>query len=439
MRESPTTSIGLLKKCTAAWRSILSEWKPLCVVFVWGTALRVLYFAATSFEDRSYDSSSHVNYMNYVIQHFRIPPANIGWEMHQPPLYYFLTASWVKLGIFVGRSIPSMSIDIRLFSLLLSIGMLVVILWIAAILFPAPQQRWQATVFALVAGTLPGIVMAATRINNDVLAFFLSFLWCAFMLRWWRDGRSRDFWWAVVLLGIGMVTKFTAGVLALPMALMIFARSGIFLRRKFSLMFGLICGMVALSGWYFLLWSFEYMQNLATGGAGPVNAMLALNNHARDFFIFNPLALLMSPFAKPWDALSDRAYIWEYLFRSTFFGEWTYDNLVWLCRAIIAVGLTGLAAGVLGFVREWRTWEFTKPLAILTIVLLFLLALYRVMFPCACNEDFRFIPLLAVPVAAWAVAGFGATGRSASRWGMIFGILFAVLQSVFLLSFLITG
>jgi hypothetical protein len=45
------------------------------------------------------DESSHVDYVEYIVKHDGIPPigASNGIESHQPPLYYYLSATWQRL------------------------------------------------------------------------------------------------------------------------------------------------------------------------------------------------------------------------------------------------------------------------------------------------------------------------------------------------------
>ncbi len=406
-------------------------------IVLWGAFLRVLYFSVTPHDVRGYDTRGHIDYIIYVVRHFRIPPALLGWETHQPPLYYFLAGTWVKLGMLAGRATDLLSRDVRVLSLLLSIATLAVIAWIATILFPGKERRLQAWMFAAAAGTLPSIAMAASRVNNDVLSFFLSFLWLAFALRWWSAGRRRDFWIAAVILGLGVLTKFTAGILIVPMAGFILLRPRTGLTQKLLLLASLACVAGVLGGWYFIVRSLGYLESFVTTGTESFDPRVVLENRLVDFLIFNPAQIVLVPFAAPWDPLSGRQYIWEYLFRTGFFGEWTFPHLTWIGRIIVGLGLAGLLVGARDAVKTWRTWNFHKPLAVLMAFLLLMLALNRFIRPCACNQDFRLIPLIAVPFIAWAVHGWGTWGARGLRIGILATVSLMALQSLFLLSFLV--
>lgn len=421
--------------------SLLAMWackqRALLAVFLWGAALRILYFAATPFYERTYDTEGHIAYIIHVVRNFSIPATTQGWEMHQPPLYYFLAGVWVKAGLMLGRTTEELSFDVRTLSLLLSFMTLAVIVWIGSMLFAAERDRLLAIIFGLIIGTLPGIAMAATRINNDVLSFLLSFLWFAFALRWWTRLHSRDFWATCILLGLGMLTKFTTGALALPMAIFIILHPRIATGRKLLLFTQFILLLTVLSGWYFAFRSWEYLHMLFVPGASGLNARLVMANRALDFAMFNPMAIIYMPFTSPWDTFPDRRYIWEYVFRSGFFGEWMFMHLLWLGRTTVAVALAGIVACVMGVIRTARTWEYARPMLILLISLLATIAVFRGLHPCACAQDFRFIPLIAIPVVSWAVLGWTTLENRRRMWTCAWALGLAALQSAFLLSFFV--
>ncbi len=409
----------------------------LLLIFLWGTTVRILYFAVTPHLIRTYDTPQHIDYIVYVLRNFSIPPSASGWEMHQPPVYYFLAAFWTKLIEWMGRSPEALPANLQWLSLLLSIATLAVIVWIGMILFPKKEQRPQAMLFGLVVGTLPGIAMSASRINNDSLSFLVSFLWLAVALRWWKSGQAADFWLAAVITGTALLIKFTAGVVLLPMLILVLVHRQTPPKKRLLLATGVLCTVALLSGWYFAFRSIEYFDRFLPGGSKDLNEFLFIQNHVLDFLIFNPLAVLQMPFANPWDAFSGRENIWEFLFRSAFFGEWTFARLVWLGRLIIATALLGIVPAVAGIIRGWRRDVFFLPLAILAASLLLMLSMYRIGFPCACNQDFRLVPLLSIPFAAWTIAGFFGYGKPGQRWALLWALSLATLQSLFLLSFLV--
>jgi 4-amino-4-deoxy-L-arabinose transferase-like glycosyltransferase len=402
---------------------------------LWGAVLRILYFIVTPYYMRTYDSADHIQYILYVARTFLIPPVYTGWETHQPPLYYFLVAGWVRLGMLLGRTTEMLSFDVRLFSLLLSLATMALIVWIALILFSAPRERWKAGLFVFIAGTLPAIVMFSTRISNDVLAVPLSFLWCAFLLRWWKSNRAGDLHAAGIVLGLGILTKLPFALLLPAMGICILLREYRSPKKCISHLAILACTIIVISGWYFFLRSSEYIGLFLVPTTFGLNKGLVVGNSVFDYVLFNPLSVFHSPFAAPWGAMSDKRYIWEYFFKSAFFGEWVYPSFVWTARATLVAGMIGIAAALAGIVRDWRSGVYRWPLALIAACLMGSLMFHRFLHPCACSQDFRYIPLFIVPFLVWVLAGFGALGKRGPMWAWIWAIVFVSLQTAFLLSF----
>ena len=56
-------------------------------LFLFWNNTRLLPFHA------GFDSKEHLKYIDYIQQHWSLPSPTEGWEMYQPPLYYFIAAS----------------------------------------------------------------------------------------------------------------------------------------------------------------------------------------------------------------------------------------------------------------------------------------------------------------------------------------------------------
>src|SRR3989344_5391513 len=69
----------------------------LHLIFVGGVLLRTFYTLQTHFSERGPDWLGHLQYIQYVSEHWRIPPWEMGWEAYQPPFYYFVGAIWLRL------------------------------------------------------------------------------------------------------------------------------------------------------------------------------------------------------------------------------------------------------------------------------------------------------------------------------------------------------
>lgn len=70
---------------------------PFLVIIIIILVINIHNALNYSYERSGFDWSGHVDYIRYVASNWRTPIATEGWEMFQPPLYYFLSAIIYKL------------------------------------------------------------------------------------------------------------------------------------------------------------------------------------------------------------------------------------------------------------------------------------------------------------------------------------------------------
>lgn len=197
------------------------------------------------------DEAAHLVYVRTVAEnHFlRLPnyaeaaKDPTGYEWHQPPLYYWLTACFLPLG-------PH---GVRLASLLCGIVGILLIYQAGRLLFP--DDPLLSIVAAGIAALTPGHIAITSTVNNDALlevCFSAVQLLCISALRngftLWRAG------WLGLLLSAAILTKAT-GLLLLPiavLALILLWRQGetpedLLMRAAWT---GVI--VLALCGWWFV-------------------------------------------------------------------------------------------------------------------------------------------------------------------------------------------
>ncbi len=63
-----------------------------CLVVFISSIVLGLHNATIYAPNHGFDGSGHVFYLEYLIHNKQIPPANLGWETHQSPLYYIIGA-----------------------------------------------------------------------------------------------------------------------------------------------------------------------------------------------------------------------------------------------------------------------------------------------------------------------------------------------------------
>ncbi len=424
--------IGWFAFILATRRSDVTDRLLLAAIF-FGSLLRVFYGLLTKHSVRAYDWDGHIEYVDYIAQHLHMPPAQGGWEFYQPPLYYLITGVWVRIGTVANRARELILDDVRGFSILISIASLGALLWIGRTLLKNKTGRWEILLYAGLCAVFPGLVFFASRITNDTLFILVSLLWFGFLLKWWSDRKAPDWYASCALLGLSLLTKSNALPYIPVMALCMVICSDLSWKTRVRL--SLIGGgiVAAIAGWFFVLRFGIERETFIVGNR--LNHDLQVKNTLGHLASFNPFRLLAIPYAGNWSDASGRQFFWEYLFKSGHVGEWDFGirlrGLTMLTH-LLGLGVCGLAA--CGIVREVRRgWRRTFPLLCTLLLLLAAAFAYRVQSPFSPNQDYRFIPLVVVPLFYYAVRGRGVFPRSGRTAADIMLVGYIAAASLFIL------
>jgi tetratricopeptide (TPR) repeat protein len=232
---SPGWLLGLLLVvvggCVWVGRSVYQSdflWlKPLrgpagnvCLVAAVGVAWVLLFVHNLPQLPRVYgfDAEGHEAYIRLVQEERRLPLADEGWQMYQPPLYYLLGAVVLELaGLTVAEDLAS--VLLRALNGLVGFGHACLVFWVLRELFP--EVGWPGRVGFLLASALPAHLVVTQYVTNEPLAAFWVSLGLALTLRARRCGDHPG--WAAAggaALGLAMLTKFsTLPAVALVLAL----------------------------------------------------------------------------------------------------------------------------------------------------------------------------------------------------------------------------
>lgn len=408
--------------------------RPLWMIGVGGTLLRIFYFVVTPFSLRGHDMQAHLDYISYVALRWQIPPASDGWEFHQAPLYYFLSALWMKAGQLLHLSKEAIPRLIQFQSLLFSIATLLVGIWIGTLLFPR-KEKLERLLFACLIATFPSLIYHGVSINNNSPYILLIFVLIALLTHWWKKPSPRRWYLMIALLALTFVTRVSALIFVPVLALSLLFHDKISWRRKFHQSFFSVILLILLAGWLPLIRfaAENNPTNSLTFGSQSMNSKLAVPTDARTFLVFNPFRILRSPYANPWKDTTPREYFWEYFFRSAFFGEFSYpDELKAVAVLILACSLSLLLFFAFGVVLlTLRYSQRVFPLGLAVIFLLGSHLFYRILAPFSANQDFRF-SLGALPLLLfYLIWGISNSPRSLKSVGTYIAIAFASLAGIF--------
>ena len=401
-----------------------------------GILLRVTYVLSTDVFTRAYDTQGHIEYITHLFTHGTLPELRQGWESWQPPLYYIVAAAWMKMTTLLSAgSQAALLRSVQLQSLLLSLATLAAGAWIAFMLFPKKNDRLKALLFLSIVATFPGLVFFASRIGNDVLLAPLSFIALGFLLRWWKTDNTRDWYSAFLVIVLGIFTKANALPLAGIAWTCLLLRHDPW-RKKIILGAGSAGLLVLLTGWFFLQ---RYgIDRTAVLGAnmGSLHSGLRVENTLWNIMSFHPVFTVLHPFNNTWMDSEGRQFLWDFVYRSAFFGEFSFPPAVRpMASAMLISGMAAAVAALAGALRSVRDRNtFGIPCAVCAVLLLSALACYRLQFPFSCTADFRYAPALVIPLAYFAVEGAFRCRNTWLREALTQNLFFLAVSSALFLS-----
>lgn len=225
--------------------------------------LAIAYNLATPFGNNGYantpDEGAHFQYVQFVARAWRLPVfegyAGVGYEAHQPPLYYFLAAVVYHLVGGAGKGV-------RLLSTLCSAGV-VWMVWLSLRRF-APERPLLALSGMGFAAFLPMHIAIGSAVGNDALTnlLFAAVLYLLLPVpstnesaRSFRSGRWRREVVLGILLGLALLTKATAVLLIPVVALGALWQARLQGQRwvQAALGIGIALGLASLlGGWWFV-------------------------------------------------------------------------------------------------------------------------------------------------------------------------------------------
>lgn len=385
--------------------------KRILLVVLLGIALRVAYVWVTPYWLRGYDVAGHMQYLSFMSSHWSIPPPHEGWEYYQPPLYYMLAALILKASSIVPWPFLRPLLPIETFSLVLSIGVLCIAAWIGTMVWqPKKDSSGQFLFYLGYLAVLPSLIFFSSRINNDVLFNFFAFLSLALLIRWWKDGRSSSWLLLCLALGIGLLSKANMFLMLPAVVVCLMARRGLSVKNRLQSLVLLALVLLLLAGWQHIpRYLAEEDKRLALVGnmdkmTGPIPREL------RYFTQFNPLIILHYPFNDTNGLEAHRSYMWEYFYRTIFFGEFPFSILFFpLGVLIVGFGMFFIPVVLWNFLSDIRRWNTSISFPLWTTLFFQIVGLtaYRIIAPFSCNGDARFVMVCAVPLSFYAVSRFG--------------------------------
>ncbi|MBQ9605722.1 MAG: glycosyltransferase family 39 protein [Lachnospiraceae bacterium] len=229
----------------------------IAVIGILAAALRLLYIYYTPTWRRQHDvidfgaEEGQAPFIEYFYNgHLLIDfDPREKWGFFQPPFHHMLAALWIHIQELVGIGYEAACEHVQVLTLVYSL----ITLYFAYLIFRYFKLEGVPLLAAFtIAAIHPGFILMSGSINNDMLAIMFTVMTIYFGLKW-NDERS---WKYTIILaftiGLGMMTKISAALVAPAIALLFVIRciqggidSFAQYMKKF-VVFGFICGPLAL-------------------------------------------------------------------------------------------------------------------------------------------------------------------------------------------------
>ena len=194
-----------------------------CLIIYAGFIIRLIYIAFSTIYMRQNDvltleESGHLGYISYVYIFGKPPIPGAGWEFTQPPLWYYLCAIWLRIGIRITRDFDMLLESLQVLSLIFSAGIMIVCDRIAVELKLSGRARITACIFG---AFYPYMIFMSGAVNNDCLATFLSMLTILFAIKWLDSLKASLLTLTALFFGLSLAAKFSSIVLGPALAAII--------------------------------------------------------------------------------------------------------------------------------------------------------------------------------------------------------------------------
>lgn len=428
--------LGCLFYCASRISESQDMKRRLYVLSIMGGSfiIKFYYVLCTQYYTRQHDvgvfgeGDGHASVIEYYLNNKHLPDFDVRLgQFYQPPLYHIISASWIDfLENFCGVNPELARESVQMLTLFYSTACVIIVYKIFRYFgFKEKSLYIPLTFFAF----HPQFIILSGSINNDILSttFMLAAILCTLM--WYKNPTV----WGIVKLalaiGLGMMTKLSAALVAPAIALifLIMLLKGSRQMQKLKklikqyVIFGIICCPLGL--WWgirnYMLYKvpFTYIPRVSEDVAQYVGYIPFLSR-ITDFSL--------KQFENLFDCLgyADMSYM-EYnpliaAMKTAVFGEWVYDFRVTnalrtiptlLFWSFVLLAATTFISMLIYTFHKTNKICFESKILLFVFYMVVMLNFYNFCraFPHICSQDFRYITsillvntvYLALPIAEY--------------------------------------
>lgn len=401
----------------------------LILIIICGFAMRFAYAVRFGIYENQHDvegltSAGHLSYIYKLASDGTLPDTN-DWQYCHPPLHHFLASLTVRASLALGFSEAAAFENIQLLTVFYST--LCIFAGSAVIKESGAGENGTLWLTAILAFH-PFFIILGGSINNDILCVMLMLYAVLYLVKWYKSPSVKAAAMCGFFTGLGMMTKFSAAMIAVSAAFTVFIKWITDKNLKFSKFIlhtaVFLTFMLPLGMWYQIRNYLLFGQ--AIGYVAPIGTNSRL--YIGDISVFKRLILpfsgeLHGVYTDVWNEYN----LPQYLLRNSLFGEYSFGNYA-AASLLVAVNALIVVFSVVSLVliiRERKLISENLPIFSVWIFQILSFVIFNIRYPYRCSMDFRYI----VPTLVCGLAFLGAAKKYGSNGGD--RSAYAVFENVF--------
>lgn len=393
-------------------------------ILVFALFIRILYFVITDYNIRGHDTYEHLDYINYFVENKSLPPVEMSARrvFFHPPLYYITTAIYSSgferlagdQAWLVNRAVQALSIVYSMLFLIFAVKTILLIFaqldrptsserklghqgLKSCVQSPRTKYAWMACLLLVF---WPSTILHSNRIGNDSLLYAVSAAALYFLVRFYFYQKKRDSVYFSIFVALGILTKVSAAIF-LPVALLVLVK--MHLNGQINLRYDLIRLLPIPALLFAASLSFALYPGVVSKlknekdhiyieDINNVHSGLRVPNEPRNYFWFDVKTFMTEAYTSPWEDDKGRIFFWNYLSKTSLFGEWKFPGGM---SAMLASLISFCFLGILLYTivaalnMSWLDFTLLFPLILFSIGMYAAVTYMRATFPV--NIDFRYI------------------------------------------------
>ncbi len=361
------------------------------------------FVSNTGISDVSYDFASCYNYMEYILENkfmfFKENPllTRPSYSSYHPILQFFIGAFVLNIGDIItnNRSIANEALQVISCSYML----IYYIITNKIIDYFKFNKITHLVILAFVC-FFPTYNAIAGFINNDTLLLPLQALVIYFSLSYYKSGGMKNVFYIILFNALAQLTKLSSilvlGVVGIVMFLrLINNKNKQTVNEIIYLSLGIIIGCLIWPMYQYFVLGLEF-------GFVPPQSHLSLEKYS-----------LFDKYAPHKAIFYDRIFyedfginLWETLTKTALFGQWNFSyrakSVMWSIYTLIVLYKMIIILNISGFIflciKQYKNINFWFVFCLIIPLFLGMIA-FVVKHPYMCNQDFRYIAILPLPIA----------------------------------------